>query len=326
MTPSPAMSSAPPSPPPPRVSVIVPTLNRRADLLEFTDSLKAQTVLPHELLVVDAGAVPDMEEALRERLHGSGISLIYRRSAAGTSLQRNIALDLMSGDYVALCDDDLLLEPTFIERCLECFALPHSPPVGCVLGTFTSPPRPRGWQQRWFHTFGMTTSVPGDEAWMTRAGGVRWLIEPSRVVRVPVASGGRTVYRAACFDGVRFDEFLPGYTLAEDVELSWRIGQRWSIVQTPYARCFHKRADGGRVDYGDRVSRLLYSQYYFFKKHVKKDPRSLGAFAWTQIGTTVFYTGVGALRAPKGEKLRVVRGIARGYRRVARDLAGLKVT
>jgi glycosyltransferase involved in cell wall biosynthesis len=80
---------------PPQVSVIVPTLNRRADLLEFCASLRAQTVRPLELIVVDAGQVTDMEQALIEALAGSGIGLTYRRSRAGTSLQRNVALDLV---------------------------------------------------------------------------------------------------------------------------------------------------------------------------------------------------------------------------------------
>ncbi len=310
----------------PRISVIVPTLDRRDDLLEFTDSLLAQTVRPHEFLVVDAGSVPDMEAALRARLEGSGIALVYRRSAAGTSLQRNVALDLMTGDYVLLCDDDLLLEPDYIAQSLACFSLPHDPPVGCVLGTFSSPSRPQGWQQRYFRAFGMTHAVAGDTASMSTSGGVRWLTTPTAVVRIPVASGGRTMYRAACFESERFDEFLPGYTMAEDVELSWRIGQRWTIVQTPHARCFHKRAEGGRVDYGDRVGRLIYSRYYFFKKHIDKKPRELAAFAWTNLGITGFYTAVGAAKAPPGQKASVLRGIARGYKRVARDLMGLPVT
>ena len=44
------------------------------------------------------------------------------------------------------------------------------------------------------------------------------------------------------------------------------------------ARLFHKRAPTARVDYGDRVSRLIYSRFYFFKKHLSKDPLTLAAF------------------------------------------------
>jgi GT2 family glycosyltransferase len=307
------------------ISAIVPTLNRRKDLLEFAETLVAQTIRPTDLVVVDAGDVPDMEAALLDALADSGIALVYRQSEAGTSLQRNIALDLPLGEFVFMFDDDVLLQPDYIERTLEAFEAPTTPPVGCVLGTFDSPSRPQGWRQAWFRTFGMTHSVPGDTASMSTSGGVRWLMDPPQTVEVPVASGGRTAYRRDAIGAERFDEFLPGYTLSEDVEFSFRVAQRWSIVQTPTARLFHKRAPTARVDYGDRVSRLIYSRFYFFKKHLPKDPHHVAAFAWTNVGITTFYAGVGLLKAPAGEKTGVLRGVARGYKRCVADLAGRDV-
>jgi len=309
----------------PKVSVIVPTLNRRMDLLEFADSLLAQTVRPFEFLVVDAGSVPDMEQALRDRLSGSGINLVYRRSAAGTSLQRNVALDLMQGEFVLLCDDDLLLEPDYLEKSLEAMRLSYEPPVGCVLGTFSSPARPRGWRQAWFRTFRMTQAVEGEQASMSRIGSVRWLVRPSAPVKIPVASGGRTLYRTACFEHERFDEFLPGYTMNEDVELSYRIAKKWTIVQTPHAQCFHKRSGEARVDHGDRVGRLIYSQFYFFKKHVPKKPINLAAFAWNNLGTVTFYTGAALSQGRIADGKNLLKGIVRGYGRCFDDLRGRKV-
>ena len=69
----------------PRISAVIPTLNRREDLLEFAATLVEQTVPCDELLIVDAGDVPDMEEALATALAGTGCDLVYRRSPAGTS-------------------------------------------------------------------------------------------------------------------------------------------------------------------------------------------------------------------------------------------------
>jgi GT2 family glycosyltransferase len=307
----------------PRLSVIVPTLNRRQDLLEFTETLVAQTRRPNEFIVVDAGQVPDMEEALLEALDGSGIALVYRRSKAGTSLQRNIAMDLMSGEFIFMFDDDILLETNYIEKTLEVFSTPMNPPIGCVLGTFSSPSRPRGWQQKWFKVFGMTHSIEGEEASLHPGGGVSWLIEPTHDVAVPVASGGRTAYRYQSIENERFDEFLPGYTLAEDVEFSYRIAQAWTIVQSPDCRLFHKRSPSSRVDYGDRVSRLIYSRFYFFKKHLPKDLLHTSAWAWSSLGITALYLGVAAGKS--GERVGVIRGIARGYRRCAADLLGREI-
>jgi GT2 family glycosyltransferase len=196
--------------------------------------------------------------------------------------------------------------------------------VGCVLATFISEPRPQGLRQRYFRAFGMTHAVPGEPG-MTTSGGVHWPIDPDGIVEIPVASGGRTAYLREAIGDERFDEFLPGYTMSEDVEFSYRIARKWTIVQSPHARLFHKRAPTARVDYGDRVSRLIYSRFYFFKKHLPKDPRTVAAFAWTNLGITAFYTGVGLLKAPIADKTGVIRGVARGYKRCAADMLGREV-
>ena len=309
----------------PRLVGLVPTLDRADDLVEMAGTLVRQTVPVDELVVVDAGRPGDLAERLRAVLDPAGIALRYLRSEPGTSLQRNVAMDALARDptppdFLLLLDDDVLLEPDYVERSLEPFDLDLDPPVGGVLATFTSPARTRGWQQHWFRLFGMTHSVPGDEAAVTPSGGVRWLVEPSRVVPVPVASGGRTTYRWEAVASERFDEFLPGYALAEDVEFSYRVAKRWTLVHTPHARLFHKRSPSARVDYGDRAGRLVYSRWWFFRKHSPKDPRHLAAFAWTNLGILGFYGGVGLLRTPAGQRRQVLRGVARGYRRIARDL------
>lgn len=306
--------------PQPSISCVVPTLNRRDDLLAFAETLVGQSVLPQELILVDAGDLPDLDRQVERVLKGSGIRLRYVRSAAGTSLQRNIALDMVRGELVFLLEDDVLLEPDYIERTLEVFALPFDPPVGGVLGTFTNPPRPRGWQQEYFRLFGMTHAVEGDQAGMSTSGGARWLLEPTRPVPVPLATTGRTAYRRDAIGSNRFAEYLPGYTMGEDVEFSFRIARHWTLVQTPHARLFHTRSEAGRLDLGDRVGRLIYSRFYFFRKHLPKRPRTLAAYAWTNLGITAFYSGVGLILTPMGGKLDVLRGIAWGYRKVAREL------
>ena len=307
------------------LSAIVPTLNRRDDLLAFVETLIGQSRRPHELVVVDAGDDRGLPVALDRALQGSGIRLRYVRSRAGTSLQRNIALDMARGDIIFFLEDDVLLEPDYIERTLEVFDLPFDPPVGGVQGTFTNPPRPRGWQQRYFRLFGMTHAVPGDEAGMSTSGGPRWLIRPSRPVAVPITFAGGSAYLRAAIDGARFDEFLSGYTMGEDVEFSFRVGQRWTLVQTPHARLFHTFSAESRPEPGDRIGRLIYSRYYFFRKHVPKDPQNLAAFAWTNVGLSAFYSGVALIMKPMGEKGPMLRGIARGYRRVLDDLRGRPV-
>ena len=123
----------------------------------------------------------------------------------------------------------------------------------------------------------------------------------------------------------QFDDFLPGYTYAEDVELAFRVSKRWTLVQTPHARVFHNYSPAARVSLPDRGGRVIYSRFYFFKQHREKTPRNLAAFAWTNVGLSAFYSGVALIMKPMGEKGPMLRGIARGYRRVLDDLRGRPV-
>ncbi len=309
----------------PRLSVIVPTIGRPAELRGLIASIRAQTVLPDEFVVVDAGPESnDIESVCAEALDGSGIELVYARSAPGTSLQRNVALEHATGEFYFLFDDDLSVQADYIERSLEVFALPTQPPVGCVLGTFSSPPRAGGsLRKAWFKTFGLTHARAGDEATMFRSGGVQWAQRPSRVIRVPAASGGRTAYRAACFETERFAEYLPGRTQNEDVEVSFRIAKNWTILQSPDVVCYHDRVEKGRTTYGDRVARVVYANYWFFKQHRPKDPAHLAAFAWSNLGLSAYYAGVGvAKRQPRD----LVGGLVKGYRWCAEDLQGKEIS
>ena len=310
---------------PQRRAVLVPTMNRLDDMLEMVASVLAQTVPVHVFAVVDAGDTPTLEARLREVLEPAGVELLYETSVPGTSLQRNIGLDLLApqledDDLVFFFDDDVLLEPDFVAECVRCMALPHRPPVGCVLATFTQEPRPRGWQQSWFRIFRMTHQVPGDSAHLGAAGAVQWLMEPSTEVPVPVASGGRTCYRWAAIAHERLDEFLPGYTLNEDVEYSFRVARRWTILHSPAVRLFHKRSPAGRVDYGDRVSRMIYSQFYFFRKHRPRDPGHLAALAWNALGTSTFYVAAGLVKPDSADRLGAIKGVVHGYRKCLADL------
>ena len=125
-----------------RRAVLVPTMNRLDDMMEMVDSVLAQSIPVHVFAVVDAGDTPTLEARLREKLEPAGIELLYRTSVPGTSLQRNIGLDLLAeqleaDDLVFFFDDDVLLEPNFVEEVIRCMDLPMHPRVGCVLATFT---------------------------------------------------------------------------------------------------------------------------------------------------------------------------------------------
>lgn len=88
----------------PRVSVIIPTYNRKDYVQEAIDSVLAQTYTDYEIIVVDDGSTDGTGEALQAR-YRDRIRYLWQENR-GESLARNRAVDLAQGDLVALLDSD----------------------------------------------------------------------------------------------------------------------------------------------------------------------------------------------------------------------------
>ncbi len=94
--------------PPPVVSVVIPTHNRRALLLEAVESVLAQRGVEPEVIVVDDGSTDETEAALWPRRD----RVIYLRQAArGVSAARNAGAAVARGEWLAFLDSDDLWQP-----------------------------------------------------------------------------------------------------------------------------------------------------------------------------------------------------------------------
>jgi glycosyltransferase involved in cell wall biosynthesis len=76
----------------PRVSVIIPTYNRKDYVREAIDSVLAQTYTDYEIIVVDDGSSDGTEAVLRER-YGDRIRYLWQENQ-GESVARNRGIEL----------------------------------------------------------------------------------------------------------------------------------------------------------------------------------------------------------------------------------------
>lgn len=111
-----------------QVSVILPTYNRAAFIVEAIDSVLAQSFRDVELIVVDDGSTDDTPQRVEQI---SDPRLIYiRQPNRGRSNARNHALGLAKGKYIAFLDSDDFYLPGKLE--LQVDFLENHPDIGMV--------------------------------------------------------------------------------------------------------------------------------------------------------------------------------------------------
>lgn len=91
------------------ISVIIPTLNRLADLKKTLDSIYRNNYIPNEVIVID------QSEASNFHYLSSYPNLIYQRvDFKSLTKARNCGLRIAKNEIIIFCDDDVeVINPTF---------------------------------------------------------------------------------------------------------------------------------------------------------------------------------------------------------------------
>lgn len=94
-----------------RISLVIPSYNRGSLIAETIESALAQATPFHEIIVVDDGSKDDTRAVVKR--YRDRVRLIELDNG-GVQRARNAGAAAASGDYIALCDSDDLLEPDFV--------------------------------------------------------------------------------------------------------------------------------------------------------------------------------------------------------------------
>ena len=107
--------------PMPRVSVVIPTRNRRALLFRTLASVLAQDGVDVAVVVVDEASADGTAAALRE-LGDPRVSVVRHEVARGVAAARNAGLERVATEWVAFVDDDDVWAPGKLAAQLEALA------------------------------------------------------------------------------------------------------------------------------------------------------------------------------------------------------------
>lgn len=104
------------------ISVVIPTHNRPAFLLEAINSIALQTYTNFEVVVVDDGSDPPIVRSVLEEVLGVPVALCRHDSAQGVPKAKNAGIRAARGEIILLLDDDDLLRPNALESVFHAFA------------------------------------------------------------------------------------------------------------------------------------------------------------------------------------------------------------
>lgn len=87
-----------------RVSVVIPTYNRKFFIQEALNSVLDQSYLDYEVIVVDDGSTDNTGEVI-QNIYGTRVHYYWQLNQ-GESVARNKGIELANGEYIAFLDSD----------------------------------------------------------------------------------------------------------------------------------------------------------------------------------------------------------------------------
>lgn len=267
----------------PLASVIICTRNRRQDLLQCLPSLAAQTYRSFELIIVDSSDVPVIEDDIcMQAIDQFKPNCVYIHSAPGLTLQRNKGINAAASDIIYFFDDDVVLEPNYLEVMQHVFAQ-HSEYVG-GMGSIINMQPPLSYMWRLYHQF-FLLQRDYSAGTFTLSGMPTHAYGNVQFKHIEVLGGCCMAFRKSVLNKHRFDEKLERYAYMEDADISWRVSQEGPLFYNPHARLSHHASPVARDAAIDNRAMFIRNYRYLFFKNVYPHNRlRIVAYWWTIVG------------------------------------------
>ncbi len=224
------------------VSTVIVTIGAKDYLKSCLDSLKQQSHLPFEIIVIDNSLKPGLAQDIHKlyplvKIHfGSGDSFYAQALNKGISLT--------SGEFILCLNDDVVLGENFIEQALKGFLIKDN--IGMVSGKI-------------LRSDGKTLDSTGLFLSPWRAAKERGYGRPdlgqfNKKGFIFGVNGAAAFYRKQMLEDIKdtngyFDSRFGMFY--EDLDVSWRANRRgWLAYYVPAALAYHVRGGSFRPDSG----------------------------------------------------------------------------
>jgi GT2 family glycosyltransferase len=299
-----------------KLSIVIGTRHRPESLRRCLDSLARQIVRPDEVVIVDDGQLDPAPFV--ESLERTGIAVQYFNKShdAGLTKSRNLGIRQSRGDIVMFLDDDVELEPQYMQAILRVYDA--HPEVGGVGGRLNDPPL--SWpKRRLLRAFLLDSHREG----AVLANGVGVLVRSiTRDTAVEWFSGCNMSYRRQVFDRFMFDEEFAGNGWGDDRDFSYAVSRVYPLMCAPDAALLHHEEPRARARARDFGEIEITYVNRFFVKHMPHRLKNVAALWWAFTGITLKNLLTARFGRVRGN-VAGMRDVVRGRRRARRALGVL---
>jgi GT2 family glycosyltransferase len=232
-------------------------------------SLRAQATLPLEVIVVDQSTPAYPLEPFAQLVH------LNDPRIGGASAARNRGIELARGEIVLFFDDDVVLESDCVHAVAAAFAA--RPELVGAQCTIENP-----WDGAPLTLYDLSTRI-FEHGFFDAQPRCRRRETIPRLI-----DGLACAYRRELLARERFDEALPGYSLAEDWDLTKRAARHGALTVVADARVRHLHSPKNRFD-AVAYARLRRTNvlYLYDKLQARRDLRNRLWKQWWLLGETL---------------------------------------
>jgi GT2 family glycosyltransferase len=227
------------------------------------------------VIVCSRSGIPDR---LRKAIKQQSLQPDEVIEIVGVSLtaQRNEGVERATGDLITFFDDDLILDPKYLEEIAKVFYM--YPDAMAVTGNIIA----QAFKPNILHTIFAHIFI------LSRRGKGKFLIsgfpetyskEIISITKSEVLHGCNMTIKKEVFDDMEFDESLVGGMYGEDDYFSYRLSRKSAIYYTPFAICFDNRDYPKGTQAWSTRCRII----NLIARH-KKDKTNSLAFWWSMVG------------------------------------------
>jgi len=289
-----------------RVSIVIPTYNRVHEISKTLVSIINQSRLPQEIIIVDDSDDREIEffiDKKTEEFKKKNISLKYIRNRKERSLTvaENIGVKSSTGDIVIILDDDVTLDKNYIKEIIRVFEM--RPKAIGVQGHITNDnSSPIGNLIR--KIFFLYHREPNSCRVYPSVNG-SYPSSLDKIINCEWLAGSNQALKKEVFEEYEFDENLKKYSLAEDIDFSYRVYKKYpnSLFMTPSAKLIHRSKPTKGIPKKDLIFMKIIYKLYLFYKDIPQTPQNKISFLWSNIGIIFMSIGVCLLNPSKSNFL-----------------------